>query len=946
MEREKRILKFWKENKIFEKSENLPDRKSDFIFYDGPPFATGLPHYGHLLASAIKDAIPRYQIMKGKKTRRRWGWDCHGLPLENVVEAELGFKSKKDIEDFGIDKFNQRAKESVMRFAEEWKEIIPRFGRFVDMENDYRTMDSAYTESVWWVFKMLYEKGLIYEGYKSMHLCPRCETTLANFEVNQGYKDITDISVTVKLAVEGEPNAFFLVWTTTPWTLPGNVALAINPKVIYCNVKIQDEIYILAKERITEIIKTDYQIIKEYPGQELIGKTYAPLFDYYAKDKTLKNRERGWKVYAADFVNTEEGTGIVHIAPAFGEDDYALSQKENLPFIQHVSTNGAMKSEVTDFAGEQVKPKDDHQRADVAILKYLAAKGTLFTKEKIVHSYPHCWRCDTPLLNYASNSWFVKVTAIKDKLIEANEKINWVPEHIKEGRFGKWLEGARDWAISRSRFWGAPIPAWKCDKCGKTIIVSSIKELGEKSETDLHRPRIDEIILDCSCGGKMKRVPEVFDCWFESGAMPYGQWHYPFENGEIFNPEKEIGFPADFIAEGLDQTRGWFYSLLVLGVALFGKSPYRNVIVNGLILAENGQKMSKKLKNYPDPAAIMEKYGADALRFYLLSSPVVRAEDLNFSEKGVAEIFRKNINRLDNVLVFYETYKREEREENKFSESENALDKWIISRLGELTEKTEWGMENYQIDQAAKPISDFIDDLSTWYLRRSRERIKNGDEESKKAIGVIRYVLGELSKLMAPLTPFIAEDIYQRTKSNNQPESVHLASWPENKIKIDAEVLEWMEKTRSAVSAGLELRDKARVKIKQPLALFVTNVKFPEAYLPLIKEELNVRKILIREENENIAAMPDMIITPELKEEGNLRDIIRAIQNLRKKEGLNPRETASLIVSTDKSGKIFVNKFREKIEKAVSLSAVHFEDNLEGEKIISDGVSLTVRIKR
>ncbi|MEK7505216.1 MAG: class I tRNA ligase family protein, partial [Patescibacteria group bacterium] len=809
--REEEILKFWQEKKIFEKS--LEGKSEDFVFYDGPPYATGTPHYGHLLASTLKDAIPRYQTMRGKRVLRRWGWDCHGLPIENLIEKELGLKTKKDIENLGIAKFNEKARESVLRYADEWQKVIPRLGRFVDMERDYKTMDSSFMESGWWVFKTLWDKGLVYEGYKSMHLCPRCGTTLANFEVNLGYKDITDISVYVKFELVDEPGTYLLAWTTTPWTLPGNAALAVNPKVMYVkiqNLKGKDEsqnskFYILAKEQLTTIFKEEeFVVAEEFIGEKLIGKKYKSVFDYYLTEG---------EVFGADFVTTEDGTGIVHIAPAFGEDDMKLGEANKLPFIQHVDAEGKMKAEVKDFAGLEVKPKDDHQRTDILIIKYLAAKNLLFEKKKIVHPYPHCWRCETPLLNYAASSWFIKVTELKERMLKHNAGIKWVPEHMRDGRFGKWLEGARDWAVSRSRFWGTPLPVWR-KASGELVVLGSVEDLkkytkksgnkyfvmrhgeadsntqnivsgkvtdnfhlttkgkeqvaevvgklknlgitkifysdfyrteetaelvvrslglsgelvqkderlreinsgdfsgkpiaeyrnsfsstlekftktpangenlsevkkrvisflyeleqkfqnekillitheyptwmlftgtagltnevsaklkdekedfiknsevrelpfvplphNENFELDLHRPYIDDLELVDEAGEKLVRVPEVFDVWFDSGSMPYGQAHYPFENKEWF----EHNFPADFIGEGLDQTRGWFYVLTVLAAALFDKPAFQNVIVNGLILAEDGQKMSKRLKNYPEIEPTLDKYGADALRLY------------------------------------------------------------------------------------------------------------------------------------------------------------------------------------------------------------------------------------------------------------------------------------------------------------------------------------------
>jgi isoleucyl-tRNA synthetase len=944
-QKEEEILKFWQDNKIFEQTlaKNDPHSakvsRGTFVFYDGPPFATGLPHYGHLIGGTIKDVIPRYKTMQGYHVSRRWGWDCHGLPVENLIEKELDLKTKKEIEDYGIGNFNEKARESVMRYADEWKKIVPRLGRFVDMDNDYRTMDPSYTESIWWIFKNLYDQGLIYEGYKAMQICPRCETTLSNFEVNQGYKDITDISVYVKFELvddspstsSGQARTYVLAWTTTPWTLPGNVALAVGADLKYVVISVEKNKYILLAERLENLknkLFADQEVVieKEITGADLIGKKYKALFNYYTEDKNLKDRENGWQIYGADFVTTEDGTGVVHIAPAFGEDDMKLGQKENLPFVQHVAMNGTFKPEVGDgLAGLRVKPIENPQATDIEIIKILAAKGSLLAKEKIVHSYPHCWRCETPLLNYATSSWFVEVTKIKDKLVAENKKINWVPEHIQEGRFGKWLEGARDWAISRTRFWGAPLPVWRCEACQEKKVFGSLAELqavmvpaknnywimrhgeaesnlgdsissdplapnhliekgkdkvkesaqklkGEKIdliissdfvrtketaeimaeelgltsdqivfderlreinpgsftgkswgdyndafgerinrlngrlpgggenfnevrrrvmavlyefeqkyqgkkilvithglpafmiqatvdhwddrattyrpypkpsfepgdvravnfapiphnnnyELDYHRPYIDDIEMSCACGGQMKRVPDVFDCWFESGSMPYGQNHYPFEKEKGgFDPTKQTSFPADFIAEGQDQTRGWFYTMLIIGTALFGQSPYKNVVVNGLVLAEDGQKMSKHLKNYPDPLDLVNKYSADVLRLYLMASPAVHAEDLNFSEKGVGEIQRKIISRLLNVVTFLETYGEVKGGEIKTPKTDDILDQWILSRLGQTIAKVEKEFEGYELDRAVWALDDFIDDLSNWYLRRSRDR--------------------------------------------------------------------------------------------------------------------------------------------------------------------------------------------------------------------------------
>ncbi|MBU4224163.1 isoleucine--tRNA ligase [Patescibacteria group bacterium] len=947
--KEEEILKFWEENKIFEKTLEQGKNKPVFSFYDGPPFATGLPHYGHILASIIKDAIPRYQTMRGKNVPRRWGWDCHGLPIENLVEKDLRLKSKKDIEEYGIEKFNKKAEESVLEYADEWKKIIPRIGRWVDMENDYKTMDRNYTESVWRVFKTLYDKGLIYEGHKSMHVCPRCETTLSNFEVTQNYKEIKDIAVTVKFELEDEPDTYVLAWTTTPWTLPGNVALAINHKVIYCKIKSQksnlknNEYFILAKDRIDDILKDkEYKIIQELKGKDLIGKKYKPLFNYYSKDKKLENSNNGWRIYSADFVNTEDGTGIVHIAPAFGENDMELGKKEKLPFIQHVGMDGKFKPEVEGFAGLQVKPKGNPRETDEKIIEFLGDK--VFNQESISHSYPFCWRCETPLLNYAASSWFVNVEKIKGQLLENNKKINWIPANLRDGRFGKWLEGARDWAISRSRYWGAPLPVWRCEKCGEIKVIGSAEEVGK---IDLHRPHIDKIEFQCDCGEKMKRVPEVFDCWFESGSMPYAQKHYPFENKEEF----EKTFPAEFIAEGVDQTRGWFYTLLVLSTALFDKPAYKNVVANGIILAEDGQKMSKRLKNYPDPMDIVEKYGADALRFYLLSSPAVRAESLNFSEKGVDEVNKKIIMRLKNVLAFYKMYTLgnpvSAHLETGFPSVKNILDKWILARLNQLTQEITEAMENYELDKAARPLGDFVDDLSTWYIRRSRSRFKEEGEDKNNVVSTTCFVLVEFSKLLAPFAPFAAEEIYQEL--GREKESVHLEEWPESG-SVDVDLLTAMSFVRSFASIALMERAKHNIKVRQPLQRLSIKhngekVQYWSEVKDILAAEVNVKEVMLDATmaQDDPSVKLDIIVTSELKDEGMMRELVRNIQDLRKKAGLMPGQEIDLVVETDYNGEKLIKKFESEIKKGTNTALIEFSEN-DGEEIKIEELKFIIKI--
>jgi isoleucyl-tRNA synthetase len=950
-------LDFWQKNKIFEKSiEQRPEDKS-YVFYDGPPFATGLPHYGHIVASLIKDAVPRYWTMRGFRIERVWGWDCHGLPVENLIEQEMGFKNKRDIENIGIDKFNQACKESVLRYVDEWKEVIPRIGRWVDMEHSYKTMDFEYMESVWWAFKQLWDKGLIYQGYKSMHICPRCGTTLSNFEVSLGYKEVKDVAITLKFKLRDQENTFILAWTTTPWTLPGNVALAIGKDIDYVKIQIEDNYYILAEKRL-EIIKDKYQVIKKIKGKDLIGLKYEPLFDCFSKQESLENKENGWKVYDGEFVSIEEGTGVVHIAPAFGEDDLALGRKEKLPFIQHVGGDGCFVKEIGDWAGEEVKPKGDILKTDKRIIQWLEEQGKLFNQEEVIHKYPFCWRCDSPLLNYATSSWFVRVTAIKDKIIKNNQKINWVPNHIKDGRFGKLLEEAPDWSISRSRYWGAPIPIWQCQddhnqNCNNIQVIGSIKELEKLSGRkikDLHRPYIDEITFKCEkCGGTMKRIPEVLDCWFESGLMPYAQAHYPFENKESF----EKNFPAQFVAEGIDQTRGWFYTLMVLSTALFDQPAFLNIIVNGIILTEDGQKMSKRLKNYPEPMKIIDKYGADATRLYLLTSPAIKADDLCFSEKGVEQALKKTLIILWNVFGFYKLYalKSEDSFRKSQYQSLHILDKWILSKINTLNKTIIEAMEKYDLLQAVKPIEKFIEDLSIWYLRRSRQRFKN-TEDIQEASLVLKHILFTLSKLISPFVPFVSEQLYQSLRNEDNPISVHLCDYPEfDEELIDKKIEKEMEIVREIISAALAERVQEGLKVRQPLnelKIKKCELREREELLQLIKDEVNVKKVVFDDKLKKEIEL-DKKITPELKEEGTMREYLRQIQIMRKKANLLPADEIivsfqgdSLILKLLKDNEIQIKKeLRIKEITWNEIDSFDFKDN-----VLLDDKKITVFLKK
>ncbi|MFA5773089.1 MAG: class I tRNA ligase family protein [Candidatus Paceibacterota bacterium] len=1151
--REEAILQFWKENKIFEKSLEKEAPKGKYVFYDGPPFASGLPHYGHILGSTAKDVIGRYKTMCGFNVPRRWGWDCHGLPIENIVEKDLGISGKKAIEALGIDKFTEHARSKVLTYVSEWKKTIDRMGRWVDFNNSYKTMDNTFIESVWWALGEMNKKELLYEGVRVLAYCPRCETPIANSEIamDNSYKDITDISVYVKFQLteashsqisscftlkgsdatkklENVLTIYLLAWTTTPWTLPGNTAIAINKKLNYVLVKNKietgEEILIVAKE-LFEGLKNKFnnpEIVKEVKGSELIGLSYEPLFSYY-KNKDVAKNPNIWKIWHADFVTLDKGTGVAHQAPAFGEDDMDLAKKNNVPFIRHVEPNGDFSKEITDFPNVKVKPKEDHQSTDILIIKHLAHAGLLFAKEKIIHSYPYCYRCETPLLYYALPSWFVNIQKVKNDLVKKGEEMNWIPAHLKEGRFKNTMESAPDWTISRNRYWASPLPIWK-NKEGRVMVVNSLEDLkiktkksgnkyfvmrhgesegnlnglvsssyeeddnltengkrqaeeasiglknkkidlifsspikrtketaeimcsalgldkkniiiddrireisipdyegktwtefrkdfpntienfyhikennesyndvkkrvmnflyeieekykdknilivthagpiwlaisgamgfdakeslniknidtsgknaeyreldftfiphNENYELDLHRPYIDSVTLVDEKGEEYKRIPEVVDCWFESGSMPFAQDHYPFENK---NWQKE-NFPAGFVAEYIAQTRTWFYYTHTISTILFGHAPFENVVTTGTILAEDGSKMSKSKNNYPDPWLLFDKYGVDALRFYLMSSTLMKGEDVNFSEKLVQEVASKIVNRFDNVMAFYELYRSKEVESSKEKiVSKNILDQWIIARTSQFINEVKDSMEIYDMAQAAKPFDLFVEDLSTWYLRRSRERIKNGDENAKQTL---YFVLKTAIQPFAPFMPFIAEDIWQKLKFNSDPESVHLTNFfldVETK-KIDNKIIEEMQKAREVVTLGLQARQKAGIPVRQPLKeLRITNYELRKEYEEIIKDELNVKEIkIIKGEEEKVEL--DTNITEELKKEGQYRELVRAIQDIRKKNGLNPNDIVTLQISASTEGQELINKFKKELMKAVSAKEIQIKEN-------------------
>lgn len=1155
-QREEEVLEFWKENKIFEKSLEKEAPKGKYVFYDGPPFATGLPHYGHILGSTVKDVIGRYKTMSGYNVPRRWGWDCHGLPIENIVEKDLGISGKKAIENLGIDKFVEHARSKVLTYVAEWKKTIDRMGRWVDFENSYKTMDNTFIESVWWALGQMNKKELLYEGVRVLAYCPRCETPIANSEIamDNSYQDITDISVYVKFKlVNNGPstgsgptntNTYLLAWTTTPWTLPGNTAIAINQEFTYVLVKNKtdnmEEFLIVAKD-LFEKLKDKFnggEIVKEIKGKDLIGLSYEPIFSYYKNSEVAKDKNI-WKVWHGDFVTADMGTGIAHQAPAFGEEDLNLAKANKVPFIRHVEPNGEFSKEVTDFPNVRAKPKEDHQSTDILIIKHLAGQGTLFAKEKIIHSYPHCYRCETPLIYYALPSWFVNIQKVKNNLLKKGEDMNWIPSHLKDGRFKNTMENAPDWTISRNRYWASPLPIWKSES-GKIMMISSIEDLkaktkksgnkyfgmrhgegehtvlnicsGDKNfphhltengkkyvkkmaenfkdknitkiftspfirtketakiiasvidfpekdividdrleeygfgefngkpkkeydewriknedfftapgggescyeakkrvanfiyeieskysnenilfishgivfevlpsiikgedakntwknwetevlsvgdfkeynfiplphnhdyELDLHRPYIDSIILVDGDGQEYKRIPEVIDCWFESGSMPFAQDHFPFENP---NWQKE-NFPSGFVAEYIAQTRTWFYYTHAISTILFNEAPFENVVTTGTVLAEDGSKMSKSKNNYPDPWFLFNKYGVDALRFYLMSSTLMKGEDVNFSEKLVQETSSKIINRFDNVVTFYDLYKDKEVENSNYQVvSKNILDKWIIARLKQFTLEVKNGMEIYDLSLTTKPFELFVEDLSTWYLRRSRDRLKDGDEHAKQTLF---YVLKVTVQLFAPFMPFIAEDVWQKLRFKTDPESVHLTNFfLDIDIKdIDMEVIKEMQKARDVVTLGLQARQKAGIAVRQPLKELIIKNYEPARkqgglgieYQEIIKDELNVKEIKFIE-GEELSVEIDTHITEELKTEGQYRELLRAIQDMRKKDGLNPMDLVELSIETNTSGQELINKFKEDLKKAAGAKKLNFRENDGTEIKIDDFV--------
>ena len=931
---EEEIISFWDQIDAFKRSVEMRPEDRIFTFYDGPPFATGMPHYGHIVASVMKDMVPRYWTMRGYRVERRWGWDCHGLPIENIIEKALDLPSRQDVEEYGIGKFNEACRNSVLTYANDWQGVIQRLGRWVDMENDYKTMDPEYMESVWWVFKQLWDRDMIYEGKKAMHVCPRCETPLSNFEVTLGYQDVEDISIIWKFPIVGEEKTFLLAWTTTPWSTPGTVGLSVGPDFTYVKAQVGDEVFVFAKERQEFVLASveDFIILEELKGSDLVGLSYEPLIDSYKDLEELKGSDTVYKVYAADYVEVEEGTGIVTINGAYGEIDMEAAKKNNLPLVIDVEMDGTYNDMAGKYAGLPI------QEAEVKLIEDMVAVGRVHRSEPYTHSYPHCWRCDTPLLNYATTSWFVKVEEMKEDLLSNNRTIHWVPERVKEGRFGLWLKNARDWAISRNRFWGTPLPVWRSED-GDLICVGSRAELEEftgEKVTDLHKHIVDNIIIERD-GKKYHRIPEVLDCWFESGSMPYAQKHYPFENKEAF----EDGFPANFIAEGQDQTRGWFYTLHVLATALTrGEQPaisfrqgttaaFQNVVVNGIVLAADGKKMSKRLQNYPDPMVVLDKYGADALRFYLAASPAMEAENLNLSEDGVNEVQRKYINTFWNVFTFYQMFEEKEgmtvTEITSSDEVTHVLDRWILTKLHQLIEEVNAGYEGYVLRRAAQPLQDFVQELSTWYLRRSRDRLKGEDDVDRvMALRTLYTVLKTFIKIAAPVTPFITEKIYQELRTEDEPISVHHCDWPEmNTDFIDLVTVETMAHVRDSIEQVLAVRAEKGIKVRQPLqSATITGKTLEDVYIDLLRAELNVKEIQFGKE-----FGIDTNISEELRLEGGLRELTRQTNNLRKKAKLSIQDMIEITIQTNSVlVKEVLKVHGEEYQKNVLATSVIFSD--------------------
>ncbi len=893
---EEEVAKFWKtQEKEIKNSLQYNPKKKLFSFLEGPPTANAPPALHHVEVRIFKDLFCRFKYMQGFTVPRKGGWDCHGLPVEVQVEKKLKLNSKKDIIHYGVENFNKQCRESVFSYIQDWNKLTEKMAYWIDLENPYITLDNNYIESVWWSLKQLYDKKMLYLGHKVVPFCPRCETSLSSHEVALGYQDITEDTVTVKFKLKGKDNQYFLSWTTTPWTLPSNLALAVHPDIDYAVIRVKDKEYILAKELIEKYFESS-KIIKVMKGSRLKDMEYEPIFPYF---KELKN---AFKVILADFVTTTEGTGIVHMAPAFGEDDYEVCKKNKIAFVQPITEDGRFTSRVRDFANLFVK------EADPKIIESLDNKKILLKKEKYTHTYPFCWRCNTPLIYYAMLSWFIKVSSIHDQLLKNNEKINWYPSHIKEGRFGNWLEGAKDWALSRKKFWGTPLPIWQCPKCKHEIVIGSIKELKEKSNNhsekiDLHKPHIDEIKIKCDkCDGVMSRVPDVIDCWYDSGSAPFAQYHYPFENKEMFKK----AFPYDFIAEALDQTRGWFYTLHVLGTILFESNAYKNVVCAGLLVDEKGEKMSKSKGNIVNPWDMFEQIGVDAVRLQFCTTEP--GEEKRFSIGLVKESIMPFFRILWNVYVYTSSLKQKPSSANLSIE-----DKWLISKTNTLIKEITESLEKHNYNTCTSKFIQFLnEDISRTYIQLIRDRA-----ESPQVVYTLRNALENLLKLMAPFTPYISD--YLSIKLFNIKKSIHLQSWPkEDKKLIDKNLEGWMYSIKNMIQMSLSEREKAQIGVRWPLAK--VRISFPQdikEFSELIKKQINVKEIVFKKGELSVELDP--VLTPMLEAEGFSREVTRRVQELRKKAGLQKQDKILLEI-VDKNN--LLSKFEKEIKEKTGASSI------------------------
>lgn len=918
---EEEIIKFWQDKKIFEKSVESRPEENAYSFYDGPPFITGMPHHGHLLSSIAKDVVPRFWTMKGKRVRRVWGWDCHGLPAENKVEELLGLKNKKDIEAIGIKKYIDACYDYVQNVSQEWPWYIDHVGRWVDLKNAYKTMDLPYMESVMWVFSEIYKKGLIYKGNRISLYCPRCSTPLSNFEIamDNSYKDVEDPAISIKFKLK-DRDAYVLAWTTTPWTLPANLALAVNKDEIYSEIKVNNENIILAKARIEAVVDNQsYEVVKEFKGQELIGLSYEPLYSFFEVS------QNDYKIYHADFVSMTDGTGVVHIAPAFGEDDSNFGKENKLSLINHVDDEGKIIDSVKPFANLFVK------KADPLVIDDLKNRNLLFKQEVITHSYPFCYRCGTPLIYKSQSAWYLNVHSVKDKMKTTNQNINWVPEHIKDGRFGQGIETAPDWCLSRSRFWASPIPIWECE-CGERFVPSSIAELEAKSGqkiTNLHKPDIDEVTVTCDkCGKKAHRVPEVLDCWFESGAMPYAQIHYPFENKEFF----EKSFPADYIVEYIGQTRGWFYTLHVLSNTLFQSESFKNCVVTGTMMGNDGRKMSKLFKNYPDPKMVLQKYGGDAMRLYLMSSVIMVGENINLDEKEFDNQVKNILLPLWNSYKYFVTYANLFDFSPNFEKptSDNVLDQWIENQANNFISNLEKNLTEYNLPNATRLIEPFINDLSRWYIRQSRDRFATGD---KQALQTLWQILVKFSLATAPIIPFITETLWQNLVVNidiTRPESIHLENYPIIE-QFNEKLANDMILVQQICEQGNMIRKTQNISTRQPLSKLTisTNQKLDlsEKLIEIVKSEINIKTVEIIKSSDSLSVSLDTNITPELKAEGDSRDLIRSIQSLRKEANLDLKDKIIIFAPN------WPSQFEKEILSKTLGQSIKQSDSLKIEKI-------------